>query len=224
MTEGREISKWHTESKKKPSQRKKPPADSVYSCGQCMKSHPPGWSSYPTKEDKCWGCGKLGHWKWCSIHKGTKDKGPKYSEREGKQNKVNEVGTDGDHHCNEVSVVAVVLQTPPHREWLTARPKRSDADPKMMEISDVWTDSTTKAFATVEMPAKIRLSQLATLKCKFDTGAGGNVRPPHAFAKLFPRCINADGSPRGLKPSMTCLTAYNGSKITQFGTLHTAID
>ena len=32
------------------------------------------------------------------------------------------------------------------------------------------------------------------------------------------------GSPRGLKSSMTCLTAYNGSKIPQFGTLDTAID
>ena len=48
--------------------------------------------------------------------------------------------------------------------------------------------------------------------------------PLHAFAKLFPRCINANGSPRGLKSSMTHLTAYNGSKIPQFGTLDTTID
>ena len=45
----------------------------------------------------------------------------------------------------------------------------------------------------------------------------------HAFAKLFPRCINTDGSPRGLKSVMTCLIAYSGSQITQFGTLDTAI-
>ena len=41
----------------------------------------------------------------------------------------------------------------------------------------------------------------------------------HAFAKLFPRHINADGSPRGLKSSMTRLTAYNRSKIPQFGNI-----
>ena len=35
--------------------------------------------------------------------------------------KVNKVGTDEDPHCDEVGVVAVVLQTPPHRERLTAR-------------------------------------------------------------------------------------------------------
>ena len=44
------------------------------------------------------------------------------------------------------------------------------------------------------------------------------------FTKLFPRHINTDGSPRGLKSSTTCLTAYNRSKIPQFGTLDTGID
>ena len=78
-----------------------------------------------------------------------------------------------------------------------------------------------EAFATVQMPAEIGPSQLATLKCKVDTGTGGNIMPLHAFAKLFPRCINADGSPRGLKSSMT---AYNRSKLPQFGTLDAAID
>ena len=48
--------------------------------------------------------------------------------------------------------------------------------------------------------------------------------PLCTLAKLFPRHINTDGSPRGLKPSTTCLTAYNRSKIPQFRTLDTAID
>ena len=73
------------------------------------------------------------------------------------------------------------------------------------------------------MPAEIGPSQLVTLKCKVDTGAGGNVMPLCAFTKLFPRSINTDGSPRGLKSSTTHLTAYNGSKIPQFRTLDTAI-
>ena len=156
--------------------------------------------------------------------KGPKDKGSKHHNKGGKQRKVNEVGTDEDPHCDEVGVVTVVLQTPFHREWLTARHMRSNADPETIELSDVWIDSTTKAFATVQMPAEIGPNKLVTLKCKVNTGAGGNVMPLHAFAKLFPRCINTDGSPRGLKSSTTCLTAYNGSKIPQFGTLDTTID
>ena len=74
---------------------------------------------------------------------------------------------------------------------------RSNADPETIELSDVQIDSTTEAFATVQMPAEIGPNKLATLKCKVNTGAGGNVMPLHihqgspAFAKLFPRCINA---------------------------------
>ena len=210
----------------KPHQGKKPPADSVHSCGHCMKSHPPGRSSCPARDDKYWGCWKLGHWKpkcW-SGPKGPKDKGPKHHNRGWKQRKVNEVGTDEDPYCDEVGVVAVVLQTPSHREWLTTRHRRSDADPETIEISDVWIDSTTEAFATVQMPAEIRPNQLVTLKCKVDTGVGCNVMPLCTFSKLFPRHINANGSPRGLKSSMMHLTAYNRSKIPQFGTLDTAID
>ena len=74
---------------------------------------------------------------------------------------------------------------------------------------------------TVQIPAEIGPSQL---KCKVDTGTGGDFMPLHTFAKLFPRRINADGSPRGLKSSTTCLTAYNESKIAQFRTLDTTID
>ena len=180
---------------------RKPPADSAHSCGCCTKSHPPGRSSCPARDDHCRGCGKLGHWKpKCrSGQKGPKDKGPKHLNRGGKQRKVNEVGTDEDPYYDEFGV-------------------------RTIELSDVQIDSTTKAFATVEMPAEIGPNKPVTLKCKVDTGAGGNVMPLRAFAKLFPRRINADGSPRGLKSSTICLTAYNGSKIPQFGTLDTAID
>ena len=71
----------------KPRQGKKPPADSAHSCGRCTKSHPPGRSSCPARDDHCRGCGKLGHWKpKCrSGQKGPKDKGPKHLNRGGKQ-------------------------------------------------------------------------------------------------------------------------------------------
>ena len=88
----------------KPHQGRKPPADSAHSCGRCTKSHPPGRSSCPARDDHCRGCGKLGHWKpKCrSGQKGPKDKGPKHLNRGGKQRKVNEVGTDEDPHYDEL--------------------------------------------------------------------------------------------------------------------------
>ena len=82
----------------------------------------------------------------------------------------------------------------------------------------------TEAYATVQMPAAIGSNQQATLRCKVATGTGGNVIPLHAFSKLFPRCVMTDGTPTGLRQTRTCLTAYNGSTIKQYGMLDTAID
>ena len=59
----------------------------------------------------------------------------------------------------------------------------------------------TEAYATVKMPAEIGPNQQATLRCKVDTSAGGNVMPLHAFSKLFPRCVTTDRTPTGLRPN-----------------------
>ena len=72
----------------------------------------------------------------------------------------------------------------------------------------------TEAFATVQMPAEIGPNQQATLKCKVDTSASGNVMPLCTLSKLFPRCATTDATPTGL----------NRSTIKQYGTLDTAID
>ena len=82
----------------------------------------------------------------------------------------------------------------------------------------------TEAYATVQMPAEVGPNKQATLRCKVDTSAGGNVMPLYVFSKLFPRCVTIDGTPKGLRSTRTHLTAYNGSTIKQYGTLDTAID
>ena len=82
----------------------------------------------------------------------------------------------------------------------------------------------TEAFVTIKLPADIGKRRLATLRCKVDTGTGGNVMPLHAFSKLFPERFNTDGHPTGLTPSTTCLSAYNGSTIKQYETFDTHID
>ena len=82
----------------------------------------------------------------------------------------------------------------------------------------------TEAFTTVQMPAEIGPNQQATLRCKVDTSAGGNIMQLCASSKLFPRYVTTDGTPTGLRPTRTCLTAYNGSTIKHYGTLDTAIN
>ena len=81
----------------------------------------------------------------------------------------------------------------------------------------------TEAFTTMKMPADIGPNWLRTVCCKVNTGAGGNVMPLHVFQKLFPSWLDANGKPTSLHPTVTQLTAYNGSAITQLGAHDTTI-
>ena len=33
-----------------------------HACGNCTKSHAPGWAFYPAKDCTCSSCGRIGHW------------------------------------------------------------------------------------------------------------------------------------------------------------------
>ena len=208
-----------------------------HSCGNCTKQHAPGQASCPAKDSQCWACGKTGHWKAkCKMTKrkqvATGQCAPQQDRgTRPRQNRIHEVGTDDDPHMDEVRVAAVLNQVGtgmasvlnqvgavafPHSDqplWLD----------DTITIADVKTNGT-EAFTDIEIPADIGKCQLATLRCKVDTGAGGNVMPLCTFTKLFPKWFDTDGHPPGLPPSTTCLTAYNSSPIRQFGTFRTHID
>ena len=79
----------------------------------------------------------------------------------------------------------------------------------------------TEAFATVDMP--VASKKRASLQCKVDTGAGANVMPLRAFAKLFPNRLMKTGMPTGLQKCNTKLRAYNDTNIPQLGALETTI-
>ena len=82
----------------------------------------------------------------------------------------------------------------------------------------------TEAFTTMKMPADIGPNQLGRVHCKVDTSAGGNIMPFHVFQKLFPSQLDTNGTPTDLQPTVTQLTAYNGSAILQLGAHDTAIE
>ena len=59
-----------------------------------------------------------------------------------------------------------------------------------------------------------------TLQLKVDTGAQGNTLPIRIYRSMYPECVNRRGLPKpGMLRQMThtTLTAYNGSKIHQYG-------
>ena len=79
----------------------------------------------------------------------------------------------------------------------------------------------TEAFATVDMP--VASKKRTSLRCKVDTGAGGNVMPLQAFTKLFPNRLTKTRMPTGLQKCNTKLRVYNGTNIPQLGALDTPI-
>ena len=79
----------------------------------------------------------------------------------------------------------------------------------------------TEGFATVDIP--VASKKRASLWCKVDTGAGGNVMPLQAFAKLFPNQLTKTGMPTGLPKCNTKLRAYNGTNIPQLSALEPTI-
>ena len=103
--------------------------------------------------------------------------------------------------------------------WLVIQ-KRPE-DPEKITLADIYIDTMTEAFATVDMP--VASKKTASLWCKVDTGAGGNVMPLWAFAKLFPNQLMKTGMPTGLRKCNTKLRAYNGTNIPQLGALETPI-
>ena len=78
-----------------------------------------------------------------------------------------------------------------------------------------------EAFATVDMP--IASKKRASLWCKVDTGAGGNVMPLQAFAKIFPKWLMKTWMPTGFWKCNTKLRACKGTNMPQLGALDTPI-
>ena len=155
-----------------------------HQCGNCTKSYPLGQASCLAKDATCNKCGKVGHWKprCCG---GLPKKSPKKPPKKGKGRgqKIDNVGTDLHHHFDEIDVASI------------------STDPEHIQISNIHIDAMTEAYTTVQMPAQIGSNKQASLRCKVDTGTGGNVMPLCAFSKLFPRCVTTDGTPKGLRPT-----------------------
>ena len=86
-------------------------------------------------------------------------------------------------------------------------------------------DTRDEVFANLDIKLpNIRKGQTADLKVKVDTGAQGNILPLRVFRKMFPDAITGQHPTHGtLMPrDHTILSAYNGTRIPQHGTIQLA--
>ena len=96
-----------------------------------------------------------------------------------------------------------------------------DTHPEEIVVDDVHAPQCNKAYTMVRLPANTSSKGTASLHLKVHTG--GNVLPLHEFWCLYPNQISPAGLPTGLDHISTRLTAYNGSHIPLYGTLHGSI-
>jgi len=78
-------------------------------------------------------------------------------------------------------------------------------------------DQRTEVFATIRIEAYP--DKQTNLYGKVDTGSQGNILPMRTYSAIYPSRVK-NGMPIGLQRSSTMLTAYNGTTITQYGTLN----
>ena len=130
-------------------------------------------------------------------------------------NRCDRCWSNNNPQLDEVSMAGVTLQH--GHEWL-------GADLEYITIVDIETNMMTEAFTTVKMPADTGPNWLGRVHCKVDTSAGGNVMPLQCVPEVFPSWLDTDGKPTGLCPTVTQLTAYNGSAIPQLGAHDTAME
>ena len=188
----------------------------------CTCSHPPGHDNCPAWNAICKGCSKKAHWHAKCHSSGTVGQQPTKSDGaekaphhqchgKGKKADMVQVNTAEASPCDELFVDTVDCGTV------------GDSHPEEIVVDNVHVIWGNEAYTMVQLPASTSSKRTGSLGIKVNTGAGGNVLPLHVFQHLYPTQISPTGLPTGLDHVSTRLTAYNGSHILLYGTLHSPI-
>ena len=176
-------------------------------CKKCGKDHHKS-KPCPAQNSKCRKCGKIGHWKaMCNPQLGQKKKPP------GQKKKNKKQSPDSDKKVDNITDNMDDMFESLHFESINVDTVESTDATAVDNRDEVFVD------------LKVKLAQRAgihSLRVKVDTGAQGDVLPVRIFRKMFPSLVDIDGFPKpgALKQKpKTSLTAYNGTKITQYGTV-----
>ena len=169
-------------------------------CGDCGTIHSLSNKALcPAHGSKCKACGKANHWKRvCRSSKGNKPQ-PKKSGK----------GSYKGHPRQTLhSLEEQEIPT------MSASPDVSQLYFDTIVINDMME----KRQATLE--AQVNAGEQPTpLLCKVDTGAEGNVIPVNTYKRIFPSTpCDSVGTPLGLSPSTTAITAFGRHNVPHYGT------
>lgn len=165
-------------------------------CGNCGTVHDLSNKTLcPAHGTKCKACGKANHWKQVC--------------RSSKANKSQHKPRKGPNKGRPRQAV--------HSIGKQEKPTTPDVSQLYFDTIQV-NGMMEKRQATLELQVNID-EQATPIHCKVDTGAEGNVIPVNTYKQLFPSApCDSVGTPLGLKPSTTAITAFGGHNIPHFGT------
>lgn len=188
-------------------------------CKNCGWRHADSREKCPAQGTKCANCGKIGHWKRVCQSQ---------SKHTQKQRRSRPKSRTRGSYANRGRTPSSSRKGKVH-----AMEKQDIADQfesfsfETVEIEQKI-DATSKVDVRDQVFAKLDIklqncpdSPVHFLTVKVDTGAQGNVLPLRVFCRMFPRLLDADGYPKpgAIRKPRVVLTAYNGTRIPQLGSI-----
>ena len=183
-------------------------------CGNCGRFHSKSpRNKCPAYGTTCRRCKKRNHWeKMCKskfVNGPTKDQSGPKSRSKYSQRKINEQRDVYDIRKDDTE-----------DEDLFENITKNTI--KILDISkggDSHSQARDEAYTYIKVKCRNRVR--ANLKVKIDTGAQGNTLPARMFREMYPEKVDSAGVPRGnaVKNRHVVLTAYNGTKIPQYGAI-----
>lgn len=184
----------------------------IKNCGYCGGDHEYG--SCPAFHHECGFCHKKGHYESKCLSKAQQEK-PQATQNSQKSQKSSNKPTTGDQKKGKRGRKAKKVHGVEESDVLCFDAIKSNRK----DGGDIM------AIVNVRLPDNP--DQPATMKCKIDTGAQGNVLPLRTFKKMCPSLVDGDGVPvvGGLvrRQPFTRLDAYNGTEIVQHGVVRLTI-
>ena len=197
-------------------QSKRPQQTRCKNCGGDHARQPR--EACPAYGTECHKCRKPNH--WSNVCMSNSQANPSQNQRGRRRSKNRQRGSWRRSASNNRDIHAIQAPGPAGADDMNSQfESLSFAELVVCSLKS----ERTEVYADVNIQLQSRPGT-HTLKAKVDTGAQGNTIPLRMYRRMCPQDLNADGLPKAnaLKHIDTVLTAYNGTRITQYGTISIA--
>ena len=203
--------------------------DKKTQCGNCGGNHPPHpRTRCPAFNTTCKSCGKRNHW-GIVCRSTPQERHDSATKAQGHNSHSKNFNRGGHKHGGYNRGRSQSKNRAPYTykqdvHTLDSSAPQSDSDTDMFEHLSLHAladnESRRDVFADVEL-RQDGSRRIIHLHAKVDTGAQANTIPLRIYRRMYPTHLDANGMPQAghLTATESVLTAYNGTRIQQYGTM-----